>query len=173
VGPVPGGRGCGELTIRGRKISVFCTPSCRVPGGRKKTDSGPDFRLTRSRHPRASASGRRIGSSAGDGWAARRDPETNMRVFFWGGCMWQLQVASVDDCDYPVNLLVPSCTVEVLCKDLGTRPCHKEKIELGVAKVNYPITISLTEEPKINLSFRARGPPDIYAGWSTYKKVPR
>ena len=49
----------------------------------KKTDSGPDFRLTRSRHP--SASGRRIGSSAGDGWAARRDPEANRRVFYWAG----------------------------------------------------------------------------------------
>jgi hypothetical protein len=49
----------------------------------KKTDSGPDFRLTRSRHP--SASGRRIGSSPGDGWAARRDPETNSRVFYWAG----------------------------------------------------------------------------------------
>ena len=49
----------------------------------KKTDSGPDFRLTRSRHP--SASGRRIGSSPGDGWAARRDPETNMRVFYDAG----------------------------------------------------------------------------------------
>jgi hypothetical protein len=49
----------------------------------KKTDSGPDFRLTRSRHP--SASGRRIGPSAGEGWAARRDPETNMRVFYDAG----------------------------------------------------------------------------------------
>jgi hypothetical protein len=49
----------------------------------KKTDSGPDFRLTRSRHP--SASGRRIGPSAGDGWAARRDPETNAGVFYWAG----------------------------------------------------------------------------------------
>ena len=49
----------------------------------KKTDSGPDFRLTRSRHP--SASGRRIGPSAGDGWAARRDPETNIRVFYDAG----------------------------------------------------------------------------------------
>ena len=48
---------------------------------KKKTDSGPDFRLTRSRHP--SASGRRIGSSAGDGWAARRDPEVNTPVL-WG-----------------------------------------------------------------------------------------
>lgn len=53
----------------------------RVVG--KKTDSGPDFRLTRSRHP--SASGRRIGPSAGDGWAARRDPKTNIRVFYWAG----------------------------------------------------------------------------------------
>jgi hypothetical protein len=54
---------------------------------KKKTDSGPDFRLcaqlTRSRHP--SASGRRIGSSPGDGWAARRDPETNAGVFYWAG----------------------------------------------------------------------------------------
>ena len=49
----------------------------------KKTDSGPDFRLTRSRHP--SASGRRIGSSPGDGWAARRDPPTNVRVFYEAG----------------------------------------------------------------------------------------
>ena len=50
---------------------------------KKKTDSGPDFRLTRSRHP--SASGRRIGPSAGDGWAARRDPKANMRVFYEAG----------------------------------------------------------------------------------------
>ena len=49
----------------------------------KKTDSRSDFRLTRSRHP--SASGRRIGPSAGDGWAARRDPEANIRVFYWAG----------------------------------------------------------------------------------------
>jgi hypothetical protein len=49
----------------------------------KKTDSGPDFRLTRSRHP--SASGRRIGSPAGDGWAARRDPKGNRRVFYDAG----------------------------------------------------------------------------------------
>ncbi len=49
----------------------------------KKTDSGPDFRLTRSRHP--SASGRRIGSSAGDGWAVRRDPQANSGVFYEAG----------------------------------------------------------------------------------------
>jgi hypothetical protein len=49
----------------------------------KKTDSRPDFRLTRSRHP--SASGRRIGPSAGDGWAARRDPQTNSGVFYDAG----------------------------------------------------------------------------------------
>ncbi len=56
---------------------------CRVRVVEKKTDSGPDFRLTRSRHP--SASGRRIGSPPGDGWAARRDPETNAGVFYWAG----------------------------------------------------------------------------------------
>jgi hypothetical protein len=53
---------------------------------KKKTDSGPDFRLTRSRHPSASA--RRIGSSAGDGWAARRrrrGPEANTAQFYWAG----------------------------------------------------------------------------------------
>jgi hypothetical protein len=49
----------------------------------KKTDSGPDFRLTRSRHP--SASGRRIGSSPGDGWAVRRGPQANSGVFYWAG----------------------------------------------------------------------------------------
>lgn len=49
----------------------------------KKTDSGPDFRLTRSRHP--SASGRRIGPSAGDGWAARRDPKPKRGVFYDAG----------------------------------------------------------------------------------------
>ena len=53
----------------------------RVVG--KKTDSGPDFRLTRSRHP--SASGRRIGPSAGDGWAARRDPEAHISALYWAG----------------------------------------------------------------------------------------
>jgi hypothetical protein len=50
---------------------------------KKKTDSGPDFRLTRSRHP--SASGRRIGPSPGDGWAARRDPKPKRGVFYWAG----------------------------------------------------------------------------------------
>jgi hypothetical protein len=49
----------------------------------KKTDFKPDFRLSRSRHP--SASGRRIGPSAGDGWAARRDLEANVRVFYEAG----------------------------------------------------------------------------------------
>ena len=49
----------------------------------KKTDSGPDFRLTRSRHP--SASGGRIGSPPGDGWAAWRDPKGNRRVFYEAG----------------------------------------------------------------------------------------
>ena len=49
----------------------------------KKTDSGPDFRLTRSRHP--SASGRRIGSPPGDGWAARRDPKPKSGVFYDAG----------------------------------------------------------------------------------------
>ena len=53
----------------------------RVVG--KKTDSGPDFRLTRSRHP--SASGRRIGPSPGDGWAARRDPKPKSGVFYDAG----------------------------------------------------------------------------------------
>ncbi len=59
----------------------------------KKTDSGPDFRLTRSRHP--SASGRRVGPSPGDGWAARRDPETNAGVFYWAGLDIDLWVVSV------------------------------------------------------------------------------
>ena len=58
-------------------------PGLECTGCRKKTDSRPDFRLTRSRHP--SASGRRIGSSAGDGWAARRDPEANTAQFYWAG----------------------------------------------------------------------------------------
>ena len=59
-------------------------PSLQGTGrSEKKTDSGPDFRLTRSRDP--SASGRRIGSSPGDGWAARRDPEANVRVFYGAG----------------------------------------------------------------------------------------
>ncbi len=49
----------------------------------KKRTQGPDFRLTRSRHP--SASGKRIGSTAGDGWAARRDPQTNTAQFYWAG----------------------------------------------------------------------------------------
>jgi hypothetical protein len=48
----------------------------------EKTDSGsgPDFRLTRSPHP--SASGKRIGSPPGGGWAARRDPQANSGVFY-------------------------------------------------------------------------------------------
>ena len=49
----------------------------------KKTDSGPDFRLARSRYP--SASGRRIGPSPGDGWAARRDPKPKSGVFYDAG----------------------------------------------------------------------------------------
>ena len=53
------------------------------PAAEKKTDSGPDFRLTRSRHP--SASGRRIGSPPGDGWAARRDPKPKRGVFYGAG----------------------------------------------------------------------------------------
>ncbi len=67
-----------------RPSAVFAV-SGPLPGTwrSKKTDSGPDFRLTRSRHP--SASGMRIGSSAGDGWAARRDPKGNMRVFYGAG----------------------------------------------------------------------------------------
>jgi hypothetical protein len=51
--------------------------------GEKKADSRSDFRLTRSRHP--SASGRRIDPLAGDRWAARRDPEANIRVFYEAG----------------------------------------------------------------------------------------
>ena len=56
---------------------------CRVRVVEKKTDSGPDFRLTRSRHP--SASGTRIGSSPGDGWAARRGPKWKRGVFYDAG----------------------------------------------------------------------------------------
>ena len=68
---------------RVKYLSVL-PPFLRSTGwSKKKTDSGPDFRLTRSRHP--SASGRRIGSSPGDGWAARRDPEANRRVFYEAG----------------------------------------------------------------------------------------
>ena len=79
----------------------------------KKTDSGPDFRLTRSRHP--SASGRRIGPSAGDGWAARRDPKTNSSVLLiWGGAVLLLKCgcsAPADNrgqgTDTPVPVPVP------------------------------------------------------------------
>jgi hypothetical protein len=70
--------------FEGGELFAVLDPSLQGTGrSEKKTDSGPDFRLTRSRHP--SASGRRIGSSAGDGWAARRDPETNSGVFYWAG----------------------------------------------------------------------------------------
>ncbi len=70
------------------EISQCFAPLPALAGYRvveKKTDSesGPDFRLTRSRHP--SASGRRMGSSAGDGWAARRDPEANTAQFYSAG----------------------------------------------------------------------------------------
>ena len=61
----------------------FAAPPAGYRVVAKKTDSGPDFRLTRSRHP--SATGRRNGSPPGDGWAARRDPETNTGVFYWAG----------------------------------------------------------------------------------------
>jgi hypothetical protein len=56
----------------------------------KKPDSGPDFRLNRSRHPTAVGRGlvwRRIGSPPGDGWAARRDPEASVWVFYEEG-LW-------------------------------------------------------------------------------------
>ena len=49
---------------------------------------GSDFRLNRSRHPTAVGRGlvwRRIGSPPGDGWAARRDPKGNRRVFYDAG----------------------------------------------------------------------------------------
>jgi hypothetical protein len=57
---------------------------------KKNRTQGPfqSFRLARGRgrlwrHPRAS--GRRIGSSAGDGGAARRAPEANVWVFYGAG----------------------------------------------------------------------------------------
>ncbi len=49
--------------------------------------AGPDFRLTRSRHP--SASRRRIGSWAGAGLAARRDGQYQ-RVLFGGAVVTSL-----------------------------------------------------------------------------------
>ncbi len=64
------------------EIAVF-NPFAGYRVVEKKTDSRSNFRLTRSRHP--GASGRRIGPAPGDGWAARRDPETNRRVFYWAG----------------------------------------------------------------------------------------
>jgi hypothetical protein len=64
----------------GELFACFRPLGAGYRAGGKKTDSGPDFRLTRSRHP--GASGRRIGSPPGDGWAARRDPEANVRVFY-------------------------------------------------------------------------------------------
>jgi hypothetical protein len=54
-----------------------------LSGWSQKTDSRPDFRLTRSWHP--SASGRRIGLSPGDGWADRRDPKPKRGVFYEAG----------------------------------------------------------------------------------------
>ncbi len=48
----------------------------------KKRTLGPIFG-SRTRHP--SASGRRIGSPPGDGWAARCDPEANIRLFYEAG----------------------------------------------------------------------------------------
>ncbi len=62
---------------RGR---FFCSSLRRYVRAEK---NGPDFRLTRSRHP--SASGRRIGSSAGDGLAALRDPKPKRGVFYDAG----------------------------------------------------------------------------------------
>ena len=76
----------GSLIRKKTEDEIFtCLNTCMVfyRVVEKKTDSRPDFRLTRSRHP--SASGRRIGPAPGDGWAARRDPEANRRVFYWAG----------------------------------------------------------------------------------------
>ncbi len=54
---------------------------CRLPGGRKKADSGPDFRLTRSRHPvRGGGALVRRPATLGRPAAGRRDPEANMHA---------------------------------------------------------------------------------------------
>ena len=60
----------------------------------KKTDSRSDFRLTRSRHP--GVSGRRIASSPGDGWAARRDPKPKGGVFYWAGLYLTVATLTVE-----------------------------------------------------------------------------
>ena len=78
---------CASLPVlklsKGMKYLPVLDPFPKGTRRSKKTDTRPDFRLTRSRHP--SASGRRIGSPPGDGWAARRDPETNITVFYGAG----------------------------------------------------------------------------------------
>ena len=71
-----------ERKQRVKYLSVF-DPFLHGTGWSQKEGPRADFRLTRSRHP--SASGRRIGPSPGDGWAARRDPEGNRRVFYDAG----------------------------------------------------------------------------------------
>ena len=83
----PGGQGPAVASLAWQLAAGSRWPvtPLRVPGGRNKADSGsgPDFRLSRSRHP--SASGRRIGSAPGDGWAARRGPKPKRGVFYWAG----------------------------------------------------------------------------------------
>jgi hypothetical protein len=73
-------------------LGVPGTPSCVVPGGRKKTwiPGLPGFGSSAAGTPlSASGSLRRIGSSeassAGDGRAARRDPKGNSGVLYWAG----------------------------------------------------------------------------------------
>jgi hypothetical protein len=74
--------------------------------------------------------------------------------------LWQVHV--VDDCDYPVNL--EGCLVELSCKDLETKACC-EKIEQGVTKVNYPVTVpDLSEKLETNVSVRVLWSDDLQAG---------
>jgi hypothetical protein len=62
----------GTIGFAAAALSVLDPSLAGYGWSKKEPDSGPDFRLTRSRHP--SASGRRIESSADGGLAARRDP---------------------------------------------------------------------------------------------------
>jgi hypothetical protein len=52
---------------------------------KKKRAQGPIFGSQHHAQPAPQCVGRRIGSSPGDGWAARRDPEGHITVFYGAG----------------------------------------------------------------------------------------
>ena len=66
----------------GTKYLPVLGPSGQGRGGPESPTAGPPSVPPGRPHPRERAS---PGGPPGDGWAARRDPETNMRVFYGAG----------------------------------------------------------------------------------------